>query len=114
MLAQFHARLYLQIIINGKNEVIPANIGITSGCTHPISTQDASGTIYVESPEQRDFTLGDFFAVWGKPFSSGEVLDYKADAGHEILMMVDGEPSGDYGNLVLRDGERIVIEYKGL
>jgi len=112
MFTQFHIHPHLQIIMNGKNEVVPANIGITADCMHPVHTHDTTGEIHVESPEQADFTLGDFFAVWGKQFSQDQILDYKTDAAHEILMTVDGEPSSGYENLVLQDGQKIVIEYK--
>jgi hypothetical protein len=112
LFTSFHIHPRLQIIINGKNEIIPVNVGITADCMHLIHTHDASGEIHIESTEQRDFTLGDFFAVWGKPFSSAQILDYKAGVNHEVLMTVDGKPSTEYENLILQDGQKIVIEYR--
>lgn len=114
MYTQFHIHPHLKIIINGTEQIIPANIGITLACMHPIHTHDASGTLHVESPEQRDFTLGDFFAVWQKPFSHDQILGYKADGGHEIVMTVDGQPSSRFENLVFKDKEEIVIEYRSI
>jgi len=111
-LTKFHIHPHLQIVVNGKNEIIPANVGITVDCMRPIHTHDTSGEIHVESPEEIDFTLGDFFAVWQEPFSSGQILDYRVNSGHEILMTVDGRPSGEFENLVLRDQQQIVIEYR--
>ncbi len=112
MYTQFHIHPHLRIIINGAEQIIPASIGISLSCMHPLHTHDTTGTIHVEAPEQRDFTLGDFFAVWNKPFDKNQVLDYKADAAHEIAMTVDGQPSGAYENLVFKDNQQIVIEYK--
>ncbi|MBU6500824.1 MAG: hypothetical protein KGJ89_01750 [Patescibacteria group bacterium] len=111
-LTQFHIHPTLTIIANGVKQTIPANIGITADCLRVIHTHDDTGVIHVESPQAENFTLGDFFAVWGKVFNQGQVLDYKADAGHEIVMTVDGKPSTEYENLILKDGQKIVVEYK--
>jgi hypothetical protein len=112
MYTQFHIHPHLRITVNGAEQTIPANAGITLGCMHPIHTHDTSGIIHVESPEQRDFTLGDFFAVWDKAFSKDEVLGYHADATHEIKITVDGAPSDAYENLVFLDKQEVLIEYK--
>ncbi len=115
MATQFHIHPHLHIFINGKEQSIPPDTGISATCLHPLHTHaedEDHSTIHVESPEQRDFTLGDFFAVWGKTFSKDQILDAKADAGHEIVMTVNGTPNTDYENLVLKDGDQIVIKYE--
>lgn len=109
---QYHIHPRLEIIINGAREVIPANIGIAPGCLRVLHTHDDSGTIHVESPRAADFTLADFFAVWGKTFNRNQILDSKTDAARGITMTVNGQPSSDYENLVLKDGQEIVIQYK--
>ncbi|MBI4087425.1 MAG: hypothetical protein HY434_01175 [Candidatus Liptonbacteria bacterium] len=114
MYTKFHIHPHVRIIVNGTEQKVPANVGVTFGCMHPLHTHDDTGTIHVESPEKRDFTLGDFFAVLNKPFSREQVLDYKTDASHEIVMTVDGQASQEYENLVFQDGEQIVIEYRGI
>jgi hypothetical protein len=111
MATQFHIHPNLQIIVNGKQQVIPANIGIGPTCMTSIHTHDASGQIHIESPEKRDFTLGDFFAVWQQPFSSTQVLGYKADATHRIAVTVNGTAVSTYENTVMNDGDSIVITY---
>ena len=114
MATEFHIHPKLRVIIDGKEQVIPANVGITNGCMNPLHTHDATGELHVESPVQRDFTLGDFFAVWHRPFSRTEIFEHKAGPGtdYEIVMTVNGEQSDVYENLVLRDKDQIVIEYK--
>ena len=109
MATQFHIHPHLEIIINGKQQDIPANIGINLACMHPIHTHDASGALHVESPETRDFTLADFFAVWGKPFSKSQILDSAVDGSHIIKVAVNGAPVDTYENTVLRDKDQIVI-----
>ncbi len=112
MATQFHIHPQLKIIANGQPQEIPANIGIGLTCMNAIHTHDNSGTIHIESPEQRDFTLADFFAVWNKPFSKDQILDYKLDSGHIIKVMVNGAPVDTYENTVLRDKDQIVISYE--
>lgn len=77
-----------------------------------LHTHTPDGVIHVESPEKRDFTLADFFAVWKQPFSKDELLGYRVDATHRIRVTVDGYEVDTYENTVLRDGERIVISYE--
>lgn len=112
MYTQFHIHPHLQIIINGQNQVIPASVGIVGNCLHPIHTHDNTGIIHVESPVKRDFTLADFFAVWGKPFNKDQILDYKADNQHTIKETVDGKEVQDYESTVLQDKQQIVISYE--
>ena len=111
MATEFHIHPTLKIIANGQEQVIPPNIGVTSLCMNPLHTHDAKGTLHVESPEKRDFTLRDFFAVWRKTFTREQVLDFKADETNTITVTVNGLPSQEYENLILRDGDQIVITY---
>ena len=39
-------------------------------------------------------------------------MDSMVDDTHEMIMTVDGQPSGEYENLILKDKQDIVIEYK--
>lgn len=114
MATEFHIHPTLEIVANGESQVVPADIGIRSGCMNALHTHDMVGTIHVESPEKRDFTLADFFAVWEKPFSSEEVLGFKTDASHRIRVSVDGIEVDTFENTILRDKEKILISYETL
>jgi hypothetical protein len=117
-----HIHPKLALYIDGNPVTIPANIGIDSNLykTHkldaygmkmdmpsmpvmyPTHTHDTSGTIHVESNEQRDYTLGDFLDVWGVDFS-----------GKTVKLTVDGTPAPagtDYRSRVFKDGEQIKLE----
>ena len=111
MATEYHIHPVLTIIANGETVPIPADIGITRGCMMSLHTHTPDGIIHVESPVARDFTLGDFFAVWDKPFSKDQVLDYVADDTHRITMTVNGEVVDTYENTLLRDKDQIVITY---
>ena len=112
MATQFHIHPVLKIFINGKEHVIPANIGIQPGCMNSLHTHDASGTLHVEAPEKRDFTLADFFAVWNQPFTPDQILDYKVDATHQIRVTVNGAQVDTYENTILRDKDQVIVSYE--
>ena len=112
MAGGFHIHPILQIVANGENVPMPIGIGIQPTCMSALHTHSADGVVHVESPEKRDYTLADFFAVWGQPFSKDEVLSYKVDATHRIRITVDGKEVDTFENTILRDKENIVISYE--
>ncbi len=112
MATQFHIHPHLAIIVNGQQQDIPANIGIRSSCMNALHTHDNSGQIHIESPERRDFTLANFFAVWDKPYSKDQILDQKVDETHVIRETVNGQEVQDYEQTVLRDKDQVVISYE--
>lgn len=112
MATEFHIHPNLKIIIDGKEELIPDNIGIQPTCMTSLHTHDASGKLHVESPEKRDFTLADFFAVWQKPFNKDQILDYKVAGQYQIREMVNGKEVQDFEKTVLRDNDQIIIYYE--
>ncbi len=114
MATQFHIHPNLKIMINGEPQAIPTNIGVTPTCMTSLHTHDNSGKIHTESPEKRDFTLGDFFAVWNKTLTKDQILDYKVGDTHIIRQTVNGREVQDYENTVLRDKDEIVISYEPL
>lgn len=107
-----HIHPHLELVINGEKEVIPANLGISLSCMRPVHTHDQTGIIHIEWKRPRDFALGDFFKVWGKTFNQSQILDYRADENHEIIVTVNGERNEEYENLIMRDKDQISIIYK--
>src|SRR3989344_5874306 len=107
-----HIHPEVGITIDGQKQELPENIGVTAACMRPIHTHDATGVIHIESPVVRDFTLEEFFRVWDKPFNRELLFDKTVDADHRIVMTVDGTPSEEFGDLVLRDHQQVVISYE--
>lgn len=107
-----HYHPTLSLVVNGEARPLPANIGVESDCMHPVHTHDESGKIHIEYTSPKDFTLGDFFAVWGQPFSQNELMELKADDTHRIRVTVNGEENQDYENLVMRDLDEIIVSYE--
>ena len=101
----FHDHPNLEIYIDGEQEIIPVNIGVVGSCTGELHTHDSTGQLHSESFQSgKELTLGQFFGVWGEDFDK---------EGYELEMTVTGQPSREFANLVLRDGDRIVLRYKG-
>ena len=97
-----HIHPELKIFVDGVEEALPAEIGLTLTQHRAIHTHETDGVIHVEAQDTRDYTLGNFFSVWGKTI---------AREGYDVQMLVDGSPSTKYENLVFRDGQKIVLKY---
>jgi len=109
---QLHIHPELKIFIEGQPVAIPTNVGVTDDCMRGLHTHDDTGKLHVEYLEPFDFKLGDFFAVWGQTFNRSQILDKAVDDKHIIEMLVDGQPSTEFENLVLQDQQKIEIHYK--
>ena len=76
-------------------------------CFYWLHTHTDDGIIHIESPVQRTFTLGDFFAIWGQPLSSSQA----ASATGPVIAYVNGElSSGDPSQITLRAHELIQLD----
>jgi hypothetical protein len=131
-----HYHAHLQIYINGQEAPIPTDVGRqTPTCyywlhTHPIQNDD--GVIHIESPDSRTYTLHQFFDIWGKTFTSTNLLDKPINDTHQLTVYVynpDSQPTdqnqpftvtppsdlqpytGDPTQIVLKPHELIVLEY---
>ncbi len=127
-----HIHPTLTIAIDGLRVTIPQNVGIDpplwkyhdldsygmkmpnmasmTGMA-PLHTHDSSGVIHVESTQIRDYTLGEFFDVWGVTFSDSCIMDKCNDGTHTVKMFVNDNPSTEFRNHILKDREQIVIRY---
>ena len=109
-----HYHAHLDILYKGQPVKVPANIGIQPTCLYWLHTHDDTGVIHVEAPQSqasRQFTLGEFFKVWGQPLSSTQVATLKVQPGEQVKVWVDGKPyTGDPSKVKLASKEQIVIE----
>lgn len=115
----FHIHAHLEIFVDGKQEPIPANIGIDQATgtfsplhTHPTAKDNPEGTIHMEATEEYDFTLGQFMDIWGVKFSKDQIGSLKADGPDKQLQVYDnGQRVTDPVNLVMQEHDVIVIGY---
>src|SRR5438093_7229872 len=78
-------------------------------CSSDLHTHDTAGTIHVESRVTREYTLGEFFQIWGQTFDGQQVLGHVAQQGHRVRMVVNGAEVSPSYSLVLRDGMHIEL-----
>ena len=91
-------------IIDGKKQVIPANIGL-GVVENPIHTHDTDGIIHLEFNglvTSEELKLGRFFEVWRKDFSKGKT----------VKMLVNGEENNEFENYMMKNGDVIEIRYE--
>lgn len=99
-----HYHVHLSVYINGKESIIPANIGVNEKCLYWVHTHDTTGIIHIESPvKDKIFTLKDFYDIYGKSLKFND---------SNMKIFVNGELyKGNPNNIVLTQHEQIVIEY---
>lgn len=110
----FHIHAHLDIIINGQYFLVPAQTGITDRCFYWLHTHDETGVIHIESPVNRDFTLGQFFDIWNKKFTNNQIFNYVANGNNPLTVYVNGTkvPNGtNFRDIKLSAHEEIAIVY---
>jgi hypothetical protein len=61
----FHVHTHLDVFVDGHPLIVPALIGIEgNSCLYWLHTHATNGVIHIESPQERGFTLGQFFDIW--------------------------------------------------
>jgi len=109
-----HAHQHIDIFIHGKPVPVPAMIGVNvvERYISPIHTHDESGEIHIEAPTVQDYTLGQFFDIWGVRFTAKCIGGYCEDAQNAIKVFINGGPvAGDPRLIGLSDHEEIVVAY---
>ena len=87
-----YRQLYLTVINDGENVVIPNYIGFnTEECrqsTHVMYSSDQA--INVVSDVTNELTLNHFFEIWGEEFSSAQIMGMGTDDGGALSITLDG------------------------
>jgi hypothetical protein len=117
----FHIHAHLDIFINGNPYSVPSEIGIIPNqCIYWMHTHDDSGIIHIESPENRTFTLGEFFDIWGEKFDNNQVFDNIVGQGsgnnnnNLLSIYINGKRvsnSTDYREIKINSHDEIAIIY---
>jgi hypothetical protein len=112
----YHYHAHLDIFVDGFSYLIPAGIGIKPpDCIYWLHTHDTSGIIHIESPENKTFTLGQFFDIWGKKFNNSLLFDFKIDNSTDrtLSVYVNGSAINgtSYRDLPLVNHEDISVVY---
>ena len=109
---RIHIHQHLLILDHGTPVSVPPNVGrpFSGDCLYWLHTHTPDGVIHIESPSNRTFTLGDFFAIWGQPLSTTHAATAVAKTGR-LKVFVDGKAyAGDPTKIPLNAHTDIVIE----
>lgn len=106
-----HEHANVQIFVHGQNERIPTDIGIdpAAGTIQSIHTHDDTGLVHLESSESREFTLGEFFGVWGVRFTPSCLGAYCNDGDNRLQVFVDGDEVTDNLQDVQLDDQTVIV-----
>ena len=94
----YHSHPNLTVTINGVGMPLP-NDSFNGSCAQPLHTHAGEvGIIHIETDENRDYTLSDWFLLWGYSmnsptftiFNNTQIFNYKTDATHHLTMTVNG------------------------
>lgn len=106
-----HEHAVVQVFVHGKKEPVPTDIGINpaKGTIQSIHTHDDTGLVHLESSQSREFTLGDFFGVWGVRFTPSCLGAYCNDGDNRLQVFVDGEEVTDSLHDVQLDDQTVIV-----
>jgi hypothetical protein len=122
----FHFDVHLTIYINGIVVDIPDSIGaapdnsclywlhttINHGPTSSIFAKIQKGLIYIESPAEQAFTLGNFLHIWGRRFATMGYTSVLDQMGPAWQVYVNGQPyAGDFHTIPLTSHALITLAY---
>ena len=110
---KFHIHALLHIYVEGLLRPLAANIGLdpAKGLESSMHTHDATGIIHMEAPHPFNYTLGDFFSVWGVKLGPAQVGGLKGAGGDRLHFYLNGKPLRNPAALVLHKDDSIVIGY---
>jgi hypothetical protein len=121
-----HIHVHLAIFVEGQEVAVPFGVGIgqpwlvedsaqgpfvTDGaCFYWLHTHTENGVVHIESPVNRTFTLGDFFAIWQVPLSATQV----GRARGPVIAYVNGSRDDtNPADIPLLSHERIQLDVGG-
>lgn len=113
----FHTHTNLTMIVDEKQQKIPAGIGIIpTKCIYWLHTHDDSGLIHIESPINQSFTLGQFFNIWNIfDSTNSSALDgiLAGDYTGSVDTFVNGmnQSDIDYAGVQLKDKDEITLHF---
>ncbi len=110
---KFHHHALLHIYVDGLLVPLAANIGLdpAKGLESSLHTHDHTGIIHMEAPAPYNYTLGDFFAVWGVKFGPGQLGGLTGYGGDKLHFYLNGRPLSNPAAHVLQNNDSIVIGY---
>jgi len=110
---KFHIHAMLHVYVNGLLVPVPAEIGLDPAkhVESSLHTHDHTGIIHMEAAHPYNFTLGDFFGVWGVKLGPARLGGLTGYGGDKLHFYLNGQPLTNPAAHVLHNGDSIVIGY---
>ena len=106
---QYKISASMELIVDGLKAEIPANIGITEGCTHTLYTITNDGTFYAEWDEEYPFEIGHFLWTWTTYHEGGFPMRDMDQTKSKIF--VDGVESPKFFGTPIENGKHYRAEF---
>lgn len=104
--AAFHIHAHLDVFVDGTEDTVPAEIGITGSCLYWLHTHDPTGIIHIEAPYITTFKLGQFLDIW----SNSSVAAFLPTGSPSAY--VNGQKfDGDFRSIQLNSHDEIALVY---
>jgi hypothetical protein len=109
----FHIHAALHVYKDGLLMAVPAEVGLepSKHIEASLHTHDATGIIHMEAAHRFNFTLGDFFKVWGVELGPAQVGGLTGLGGDKLHLFVNGRPLKDPAAYVMHNGDNFSIGY---
>jgi hypothetical protein len=110
---KFHIHAMLHVYVNGLLVPVPAEIGLDPAkhIESSLHTHDHTGIVHMEAAHPYNFTLGDFFSVWGVKLGPARLGGLTGYGGDKLHFYLNGQPLSNPAAHVLHNGDSIVIGY---
>ena len=109
-----HIHQHLDLFVHGTKVPVPALIGISQnqGFISDLHTHDTTGVMHVESATASQYSLGQFFGVWGVQLTPRCLGGLCTGGGKVLKAWVNGKPvTADPTRVVLASHQEIVLAY---
>lgn len=109
-----HTHQHLDIFIEGQSVPVPADIGVhkLAKFISPVHVHDDTNIVHVESPTKQNFTLGQFFDIWGLRFTDSCIGGYCTTGDKALKLYIDGKSiSSNFRDQTLEAYQEIVVTY---
>src|SRR5579864_7600643 len=101
-----HIHIHLVVLEDGANVTVPAGIGVgrpwaidpdgfvsAGSCFAWIHTHDTTGVVHIVGPEEKSYTLGQLFSVWGHPLAADAAFNFTGPVAVVVNgIRADGDP----------------------
>jgi hypothetical protein len=110
-----HFHTHLDVLVNGRPVVVPANLGIAPSGQEmsELHTHDTTGVLHIEAPTTgKRYVLGQLFTEWNVRLDATDLGGLKTGAGRTLTAYMDGKRrGGDPAKIELAPHREIALVY---